>query len=386
MKFGEEYHIILKMSDELWYQWIALREKYDLIAAIEDTPVPPDAPVVPVPGGAGAGEGAGGVAGDSARGTGGGGAALVAALAGPLVRTSSERWDLKNTARVYMYLLMYTDGGVVAKQLQSSDMLVRAAIEGPMEDPKSLQEKAMPLISMSDSDEWHGRRSGDRGQRIEENKNAEKEHRGEFRPGMRYHGHMNFSGAAAKLRYAGAVPVRKPMMRSLMRGAEGREIEYGPGEGPGPVVEVPEKVPAVEPAMVVEEPTEGAEPVGVVMQDAYPKDWVPGLTPLVIEAFSGPEECDLGYGDVSQGAMEIKNARTFEPFDRGKALAQDRREMIRSAMRVVGRRSRVMLVYSYYYGLGRPKGASVIEQYRMSETVGDRMEDLPQDWQGAYAV
>lgn len=40
-----------------------------------------------------------------------------------------------------------------------------------------------------------------------------------------------------------------------MRGAEGREIEYGPGEGPGPVVvEVPEKVPAVEPAMVVEEP------------------------------------------------------------------------------------------------------------------------------------
>lgn len=43
------------------------------------------------------------------------------------------------------------------------------------------------------------RRSGDRGQRIGENKNAEKEHRGEFRPGMRYHGHMIFSGAAAKL-------------------------------------------------------------------------------------------------------------------------------------------------------------------------------------------
>lgn len=29
------------------------------------------------------------------------------------------------------------------------------------------------------------------------------------------------------------------------------------------------------------------------------------------------------------------------------------------------------------HGLGRPEGASVIEQYRMSGTVGDRMEDLP---------
>ena len=102
LKFGEECHIILKMSEELWYQWIALRESFDLIAAIEDTPVPPDlVPVVPAPGGAGAGRGAsGGVAGDAERGTGGGGAGggFVApvALAGPPVRTSSERWNQKN--------------------------------------------------------------------------------------------------------------------------------------------------------------------------------------------------------------------------------------------------------------------------------------------------
>lgn len=50
---------------------------------------------------------------------------------------------------------------------------------------------------------------------------------------------------------------------------------------------------------------------------------------------------------VRSDAWEIKTTRTVEPFDRGKALAQDRREMIRSAMRVVGRSRGVKLVCIY---------------------------------------
>jgi hypothetical protein len=227
---------LFRGQHDQWHQWrnkvLAVFGGYDLIGAIT-TPRPPDAPVAPAPGGAGGG------AGGAGGGTGGGGAALVAALAGPPVRTPSERWDLKN-----------------AKEW------------------------------------WHRRRSGDRSQRIEEHKNAEK-HRGEFRPGMRYHGHMNFLGAAAKLKRLGAVPFKKPMMRCPMRGAEGREIEYGPGKGPGPVV-------------------------GVVMQDAYPKDWVPGgvipATSPVKEAIIGPEECEQGYGRCKSrclGNQDYQNRRAI---------------------------------------------------------------------------
>lgn len=38
------------------------------------------------------------------------------------------------------------------------------------------------------------------------------------------------------------------------------------------------------------------QPVGVVMQkNTYPKDWVPELAPSILEAISGPEECDQCY-------------------------------------------------------------------------------------------
>ncbi len=83
------------------------------------TPRPPDAPVAPAPGGAGggaggAGGGAGGNAGGDAGGGGGGagaGGGVIApvAPAGPPVRTPAQVWDLKNE-RVFMYLLMCTEG------------------------------------------------------------------------------------------------------------------------------------------------------------------------------------------------------------------------------------------------------------------------------------
>ena len=105
-----------------WHQWryraLAVFGGYDLIGAIT-TPRPPDAPVAPAPGGAGggaggAGGGAGGNAGGDAGGGGGGagaGGGVIApvAPAGPPVRTPAQVWDLKNE-RVFMYLLMCTEG------------------------------------------------------------------------------------------------------------------------------------------------------------------------------------------------------------------------------------------------------------------------------------
>ena len=121
--------------------------------------------------------------------------------------------------------------------------------------------------------------------------------------------------------------LRDCSVRDDVRASE-RVLVVRPDEGPEPVVVEPViSVGVIEPTEVV------AEPVGVVRPNAYPKDRVPGVASPV-EAISGPEECDQGYGRVSQGAWEIKNTtRTFEPFDRGKALEQDRRDLIRrSAM------------------------------------------------------
>jgi len=126
---------------EKWHEWradfVAVLGGYDLLAAINNprpADIPPAAPAPVV------GVGAEGVAGEGGEGAvpDGGGAgigvapavvppAAVAAPAGPPGgRTPGEVWDLKN-ARVYMYLLMYTEGDARATVSQFS--VTRSGVE-----------------------------------------------------------------------------------------------------------------------------------------------------------------------------------------------------------------------------------------------------------------
>jgi hypothetical protein len=206
-----------------------------------------------------------------------------------------------------------------------------------------------------------------------------------------------------------------------------------------------EEVGAIEPSIGVPEQAavgaaqktiiESAEPVGVVMHDAYPKDWVHGVVPSVgaagesevvmecrveglqdadtikarsniffpiqaycsrrlhdekhavkgfkVQAFTEDEDCDRGeHGDTRCGTWESDMTRTGMPFDRGR-LSQDMLGICSAIFVVCWQKSTCMKLagdsYSHERRLRSKHDVVAKGQYRMltnTAAVGDRCKDI----------